>query len=220
MSEHDRFAEWDGAYVLGALEPPDRSAFESHLAGCALCQDAVADLMPLPGLLARVDLDVLAAVEEDPPADLEARLMAAVRPRWWRRTSVRVGLALAAAAAVVGAVVVPANLGHHERPDGVQLALQARSASPLTARVVLAPQDWGTRIDMTCRYADRGYGLHSYALYVVDEAGQSQQVSSWRSGPGDVARTTGSTDLALGQITRVELRDTATGAVLLSSSPD
>lgn len=220
MTEHERYAEWDGAYVLGALESPDRAAFESHLAGCAACQDAVAGLMPLPGLLAHVDLDVLAAVEEQPPARLEARLMAAVRPRWWRRTSVRVGVAVAAAAAVAAGVVLPSTLGHHDAPAGVQLALQARSAVPLSARVVLAPQAWGTRVDMTCRYATTGYGQHSYALYVLDEAGRAEQVSSWRSAPGDLARTSGSTDLSLGQITRVELRDAATGAVLLSSSPD
>jgi hypothetical protein len=133
---------------------------------------------------------------------------------------VRVGVALAAAAVAATAVVLPRTLVHDHAADAVQLALQARSAAPLTARVALAPEQWGTRVEMTCRYAANGYGEHAYALYVVDDAGRGEQVSSWHSGPGDVARTTGSTDLALGQISRVELRDPATGTVLLSSSPD
>ena len=51
--EHAAFAEWDAAYVLGALSPDDRHAYEDHLAGCERCRAAVAELAPLPGLLAR-----------------------------------------------------------------------------------------------------------------------------------------------------------------------
>ena len=31
----------DGAYVLGALSPADRKAFEDHLSTCADCQQSV-----------------------------------------------------------------------------------------------------------------------------------------------------------------------------------
>ncbi|WP_125778031.1 anti-sigma factor family protein [Antribacter gilvus] len=51
--EHLAFADWDGAYVLGALTPADRRAFEEHLLTCERCRTAVAELAPLPGLLAR-----------------------------------------------------------------------------------------------------------------------------------------------------------------------
>lgn len=47
----DRYAEWDAAYVLGALSPSDRRAFEHHLAECDACRGAVAELAGLPGLL-------------------------------------------------------------------------------------------------------------------------------------------------------------------------
>lgn len=236
MSEHERYADWDGAYVLGALAPVERAEYERHLATCSLCQDAIAELTPLPGLLAHVDLDVLEDVEELPPADLEQRLMAAAgagtEVRWWRRTSTRVGLALAAAAAVVAAIVLPLTLGHHEASGSVQLSLRNATASalPLSARVALAPEQWGTQVRMTCRYAageptataepgtGTAYASRAYALYVVDEGGRAERVSTWRSGPGDTARTTGSTDLRLGQIARVELRDVASHTVLLSSS--
>jgi hypothetical protein len=52
--EHAAFADWDAAYVLGALSADDRHAYEDHLAGCELCRAAVGELAPLPGLLARV----------------------------------------------------------------------------------------------------------------------------------------------------------------------
>ena len=31
----DKFADWDAAYVLGALSPAERREFETHLASCA-----------------------------------------------------------------------------------------------------------------------------------------------------------------------------------------
>ncbi len=34
--EHD-----DGAYVLGALSPAERTAYERHLATCSFCREAV-----------------------------------------------------------------------------------------------------------------------------------------------------------------------------------
>jgi hypothetical protein len=47
----DQYAEWDAAYVLGALSPSDRRAYERHLAECDTCRSAVAELAGMPGLL-------------------------------------------------------------------------------------------------------------------------------------------------------------------------
>lgn len=43
-----------GVYVLGAIGAADRSAVRAHLACCADCRDALAELAGLPGLLSRV----------------------------------------------------------------------------------------------------------------------------------------------------------------------
>ena len=48
----DKFAQWDAAYVLGALSPAERREFEEHLASCPPCQAAVSELAAMPGLLA------------------------------------------------------------------------------------------------------------------------------------------------------------------------
>ncbi|AGW41602.1 oligopeptidase B [Leifsonia xyli subsp. cynodontis DSM 46306] len=50
----DDIAAWDAAYVLGALAPAERRAFEEHLSRCLPCAAAVAELAGMPGLLARL----------------------------------------------------------------------------------------------------------------------------------------------------------------------
>lgn len=108
MNDHERYAEWDAAYVLSALAPHDRKAFEVHLGTCPRCQAAVAELMPLPGLLAYarpVDQDEI----PEPPADLLDRVRARRRRRRIRPRLVLAGAAVAAAiaAAFVLGTIVP-----------------------------------------------------------------------------------------------------------------
>jgi hypothetical protein len=45
-----------GVYLLGALEPEERSGFEAHLAGCETCRTELVRLSPLPGLLNQITL--------------------------------------------------------------------------------------------------------------------------------------------------------------------
>jgi hypothetical protein len=67
----DRYAEWDAAYVLGALSPSDRRAYERHLAECAACRAAVAELAGMPGLLSTLSpAHAEALVAETPGTDL------------------------------------------------------------------------------------------------------------------------------------------------------
>jgi hypothetical protein len=50
-----------GVYVLDAADAEESQRVEAHLPGCAACQAELAQLRPLPGLLARVPGDTLAA---------------------------------------------------------------------------------------------------------------------------------------------------------------
>src|SRR5688572_26590220 len=54
-----------GAYVLGALVPAERDAFEKHMGECAVCREAVADLAVLPGLLGRIDFETAQAIAQE-----------------------------------------------------------------------------------------------------------------------------------------------------------
>jgi anti-sigma-K factor RskA len=56
-------------YVLGSLDPEERRAFESHLAGCAECAEEVASLRPVLGALAT------AVPQVTPRAELRQRVV-------------------------------------------------------------------------------------------------------------------------------------------------
>jgi hypothetical protein len=64
------YAHDDGAYVLGALSPSERAAYERHLSDCPACREAVAEIAVLPGLLSRLD-PVAAKQLLGPPATAE-----------------------------------------------------------------------------------------------------------------------------------------------------
>lgn len=231
--DHERYADWDGAYVLGALTPAEREEFERHLAVCTECRRTVAELLPLPGLLRRVDEadreSLLAgSPPASPPAGLEHRLLEAARAEsapavlpWWRRTRTRVAVGLAAAAAVAIAVVVPLALRDEPAPPPTaSVTLSQTVESPLSATVALTSTDWGTRIDMTCTYEEWAGGSEerrAYGLFVVDHDGGEHLVSTWLAGPGETAHTTGSIDLDVGQLQTVEVRAADGKTVLLSA---
>src|SRR5690348_14862560 len=98
---HDDVADWDAAYVLGALTPADRRVYESHLAQCPSCRAAVARLAPTVGLLSRVPADrarAIADVPEEPAAQLREKVVRAHSLRRQRRRNI---FTLAAAAALI-----------------------------------------------------------------------------------------------------------------------
>jgi anti-sigma-K factor RskA len=92
---HDQLGDQAAAYVLGALTPAERLAFEAHLAGCAVCAAEVRSLTPVAASLAH-----LAAPAEPAPA-VRGRLLAAVSPArssWsgsWLAAAASVALAVA-----------------------------------------------------------------------------------------------------------------------------
>ena len=71
-AEHDELREQAELYVLGALTPADRTAFEAHLATCAECTTSVKSLSPVAHALAYV------APQLEPPSALRARVVRSV----------------------------------------------------------------------------------------------------------------------------------------------
>jgi len=51
MDDNHHYAMWDAAYVLGSLSATERREFETHLASCPDCRQAVAELRGMPALL-------------------------------------------------------------------------------------------------------------------------------------------------------------------------
>lgn len=198
------------AYVLGALAPDERAAFEEHLAGCPACAGTVRELAGLPGLLARVSPDDLA--DPPPPPDtLLPRLLVQVRRHGRRR---RLGTALAAAAAVLAAVLGTLQLSAGPGPASA-VAMHQVTAVPLAARVSISPTAGGSVLRMRCHYAgDTTWASPSYALVVTGRDGVRRRLATWRVGPDGNAAVSASVDLPPDQIALVELT-TAAGRPLL-----
>jgi anti-sigma factor RsiW len=187
--EHD-----DGVYVLGALSPAERAAYENHLAGCPSCHDAVADIAALPGLLGRLtaaDVAQLpAALSPSEPSRLPELLIAAQATRRRERRRRRwayAGAALVAAclAVVVGiGATVWRNGGAADPPQMVAMRELATNSWPVTAQVALRGTDWGTEVTMTCAYGPTTATTKSFAFRLVarDRAGETEQVASWHRG--------------------------------------
>ncbi|MDQ0613486.1 hypothetical protein QF046_001127 [Microbacterium sp. W4I4] len=209
--EHERLMTWDGAYVLGALSPAERAEFEAHLADCAACREAVAELSPAVSLLSRLHGDDAAAITAEPdPAAAKLLDIARARRRSRRR---RVWTAVGIAAAL--AIAVPVGVVALTPRPAVSVALDQVVAVPVDATVDLTSVAWGTRLDMTCAYGadapDEGW---TYVLAVIGADGTEADLSTWRVEPGRTARLSAGTALALHDIRAVEIR-TAGGDVLL-----
>jgi hypothetical protein len=227
----DRFARYDAAYLLGALEPEDRQEYVEHLRACATCRASVAGLAGLPGLLARVPPDLLAGLDgparaEPPPATLLPALLGEVQQAARRRRRrAAVGAALGAVAAAVVAVLAlgaVGALGRSASPGPTVAAaptvtLAPVTATPIRATAQLVPVAWGTRILLRCTYTYSGsYGgtAETYALVVRDRSGAVQQVATWSAVPGRESDVQGATSWQPADITALEIRTAAGTSVL------
>ncbi|WP_432487672.1 anti-sigma factor [Kineococcus sp. SYSU DK018] len=214
----DPFSLDAGAYVLGALPPAEREAFEEHLAGCAGCRGAVEDLAGLPGLLSRVPAEAVAAPDEGAAAPLRApgtllpQLLRTVRARRRRRRLLLAGGAVAACLLTgAGAVALLPDPG----AAGPARSLEPLLPVPLTATAQLTEAAWGTQVDLVCAYASDGAEEAStYALVVTDTDGNDQRIGTWTAHPGRDARLSGATALTPEQIAAVEVRTLQGTAVL------
>lgn len=224
---HARFAEWDAAYVIGALSPSDRRDFEDHLAECDECRRAVADLLPTVGLLSRVTAERATSIHDDPAivgeADAVARagLASLARRRARRRRGIRIGL-VAAGVLAVAAIAVPVALAVTDA-SAPGYALEDVADAPLEASVRLTPAAWGTRIDLQCGYTtppgDTPIGGWPYALDVVDASGTATTVSTWRAVPGSTAQVSAGTALDEDEIAAIEIRTVDGDRVLMRYTP-
>jgi anti-sigma-K factor RskA len=206
-----------GAYVLGALAPAERAAYERHLASCPECRYEVSDLAGLPGLLGRLDAGTAISVGRPvtaPPQLLESVLAAAgrQRARSARRRHWQValtGLAAACLALALG-VGVPSLLRHPTTPVTPVVAAMSpvESDTPISAVIGYSWAGDHTDIRMLCVYNS----AHSYGgpwtlqlrVYPRDKT-PVQTVSSWPAKPGENVPVNAVTRLAPSQIAKIVL---------------
>jgi hypothetical protein len=214
----DPFHDWDAAYVLGALDSDDRRAFEQHLATCAACSTAVAELAGMPGILGTLSADEGVALLEPEPVDdssdgVVTRLAVAARRR---RRRVRRAVAGAGLAAAVGLGVAGYVIGTADEPSSPTAAAQdARFVAmtevvpgTVTADLRVEKKDWGTRFDWDCSYRAGAYtgAPRRYELVVTDRSGDETTVASWTASKSDAGTLAASTSVPTSSIRRVEIR--------------
>jgi anti-sigma factor RsiW len=125
LSDCNEIRQALGVYVVGAIDPAERSTVDAHLSCCHGCREELAGLAGLPALLGRVPLEDAERFApggeevEEPPAELLDALLAQVsarrRARRWR---VVVAAAAAAVIAVGGGGIIGAiMMAHHHAPQ-------------------------------------------------------------------------------------------------------
>jgi anti-sigma-K factor RskA len=207
--EHD-----DGAYVLGALSPAERTAYERHLATCSFCREAVRDISNLPDLLSRLDPQEFAKLvdptlsrneEHHPVRRLVTRRKSAKALR------VRV-LSSAAALLLVALVGVGALLLTRDTsapaatPLGPAIAMMpVAGSSPVTATLRMTSKPGGTRISLTCSYSSSATKPYTFRLIAYGPDDEKEQVGSWQAEPGTDFPMDAVTHFAAGSLSRIEL---------------
>jgi len=200
-----------GVYVLGAANATERLLVETHLPDCAECQAELGRMAPLPGLLARLPAELVAAngtavgaasAPADGPAAAPPVTGAHSGPSASRRTRARTGsarprwaVALAAAAAAAGLafglVLAPAVAS---RPATVKPAIVLSGASRLThvhATAALTATSWGTSIQL------RASGIPENVLcrLIVHSRSGATEVAgvwdAWSTGPVTIPASAG-----------------------------
>jgi predicted anti-sigma-YlaC factor YlaD len=211
-----------GVYVLGAIEPAERSVVEAHLTVCPFCRDELAGLASLPALLGRVDEAQIKQVSTPPEPPLEA-LIAAAAAR--RRGRIRRWAPQAAAAAVILSVGVLSGLaaGGDEpgvRPTGVPsapsvAAEQVSATDPrthVTAQVGIDRKAWGTAVAVRLNGAPAGTQCQ---LMAVGKDGRRDIAAGWQVVYTGYATFYGSTMITRDQLQGFEIR-TIDGRMLLT----
>ncbi|MEU4193334.1 zf-HC2 domain-containing protein [Kribbella sp. NPDC026611] len=215
----DPYKDWDAAYLLGALSAKDRRAYEEHLRTCDECSAEVAALADVPATLGALPAErALAAITVEPPNLLPALVRSVQRER--RRQRIRLGAlmtGIAVAAAAVGAVIaIPLT---RDEPKGDYVVLAQTVSSKLSADARLIPEQWGTTIEISCRYdelATPSERARGYELYVTDRSGKAQLIASWTSAPGTTVKPAATTKLQRDEIEALDIRSSETGRVLLA----
>jgi anti-sigma-K factor RskA len=200
-----------GAYVLDALDPDERAAFEAHLETCRACSAEVRQLqttatrlaegvaVPLPPSLKVRVLEEVAQTRQLPPVvPPPTTLPDASRRRAARRAWTTRALAAAAAIAVVAAVGLGALARHlaDERSDlsartqAINSVLTAPDAHTVSApvagsnaRAAVIVSDSLGRAVLVANNLQAPPSGRIYQLWFIDSKGQARSAGTFKPGP-------------------------------------
>ena len=173
-----------GAYVLGALDPADRSRVDAHLADCAGCRDELASFAALPGLLGRVSRAEVESEPVDPGPQLLERLLSAAAAERRHDRRRRILTLVAAGVMVLAAVGVSVGIGvtHSGHAAHVGSAETFTATNPQTgvqATVTEWKKGWGTSVDVSVVGVTADLAGPSCQLIAVGPDGKADVAASW-----------------------------------------
>lgn len=193
-----------GAYLLGSLDPAERSSFERHVDGFAACRREMVRLAPLPGLLGQVRLSDLELPFDDPAPDPDLRPLPpgpgpapAPVPSRRRRWPVLVGAGVLVVLVALGAVVVPRLVS-----DDAVTWHAADASSGVVASADLVRRSWGTELWVSTENMPRGTRCK---LIVHDRAGRTEVGGWWGTDHAADERIPGSTSFPVEDIDRLDV---------------
>ena len=226
-----------GVYVLGAIDPAERSLVDVHLVTCRDCRDELAGLAGLPALLARVNPDEISRIRADdtvrtaravsddqPPGELIGTVLDLAAARR-RRTRWRFMAAAAAVVAIAGglfgglsSITTTRTVAIPVSPGGTQWDT-VETASALTgasASVAYSHELWGDAFEVLVDHIPVGTTCQ---LWVVHPNGTRTQVAAWTTA-SDEGRVwySGSMPSTSEPISKFQI--TADHKVLLTATPD
>jgi hypothetical protein len=217
----DDLAEWDAAYVLGALSLEDRRAYESYLAANPARAAELTELAGMPGILnalsreeavALTDLAGAAPAEDQPDNITSLAHAAAKRQRRTRRTMLAAAVASAAALLIAGGVVGSTVFSRSAPPSVETVAMQPMQPTPrggLTAQLAVTEKKWGTELNWACEYTkDWSRNVKSYDIVVTTHDGTQYVVGSWKPAGDEAAGLSAAMSIPKSQIRAVDIRVT------------
>lgn len=224
MTSDPNMAEWDAAYLLGALSAEEALEYERYLAEAP--QGAgLPDSSQIPGMLDVLSPEEALALLDERPDTVEhgsavtppTSLAAAAEKRRLRSRRARLAAAFASAAAflIIGGVVGYAAIPH---PSSTGVTLQAMGAGKrdgVSASIAISDEEWGTRLDWECHYTKPwATNVKSYDLVVTTKAGVESTVASWRPSGDEASNLAAATTIPKSDIHSVVIREAGTATPL------
>jgi hypothetical protein len=238
----DEFRDWDAAYILGALGPGDRRAYEQHLTNCPACTTAVAELAGMPGLLRKLgaeDAEALMTVPDDGHLRGQQHEPGLVQRLAKTANKRRRGIRAAALALMVGAAAVLASGGIFigavwgPRTDvvpipatsaqtGTAVVMTQLRPGTLSATLTVSSKAWGTRFDWTCDYVNADGkldGAKTYSMVMTDTSGAETVIATWSATQKPRATELAtSSSIATSKIRHLEIRAVETNTPLVEAN--
>jgi hypothetical protein len=222
FTPNDDLAEWDAAYILGALSLEERRIYEGYLEENPAKASDLADLAGMPGILKALSREEAVALTDlagaapnvAVPDPIPTLAQAAARRKQRSRRILIATVVSSAAALLIAGGIVGATTFPRSQPATETVAMQAMQPTPrdgLTAELAVTQKKWGTELNWACQYTkDWSRNVKSYDIVVTTHDGVQTAVGSWKPSGDEATGLSAATSIPASQIRTVDIRETGT----------